>query len=80
LSHKERAALIAASVATGAKKAAARKAADTAPKPRKSAAQKPVTASSEQPPKVTYKTRSYGPTGEGFRRTKLPKRPRSPIK
>ena len=80
LSHKERAALIAASVATGAKKAAARKEADKAPKPRKSATQKSVTAATEQPPKATYKTRSYGPTGEGFRRTKLPKRPRSPIK
>ena len=35
---------------------------------------------SELAPKVPYRTRNYRLTGEGFRRTKLPPRPRNPIK
>jgi 23S rRNA pseudouridine2604 synthase len=78
LSHKERAALIAASVGKTEKAKAAKKTPAPGPKARKGAKSKEV--ASELAPKVPYKTRSYGLTGEGFRRTKLPPRPRSPIK
>lgn len=80
LSHKERAALIAASVGKAAEVKAQKKTAEAAPKARKAKTAKPVEAASDLPPKVPYRTRSYGLTGEGFRRTKLPPRPRRPIK
>lgn len=80
LSHKERAALIAASVSKAASEAQKPKPPAAGPKARKAAGGKPKEAASELKPKVAYKTRSYGPTGEGFRRTKLPPRPRNPIK
>ncbi len=80
LSHKERAALIAASVGKVAEAKAAKKAPTPGPKARNPGAAKSTPVTSELPPKVAYRTRSYGLTGEGFRRTKLPPRPRSPIK
>ena len=78
LSHKERAALIAASVSKVEAAKSAKKPPAPGPKARKTGKSKEV--SSELAPKVPYKTRSYGLTGEGFRRTKLPPRPRNPIK
>lgn len=78
LSHKERAALIAASVGKIEAAKSAPKAPAPGPKARKGAKSKEVSV--ELAPKVPYKTRSYGLTGEGFRRTKLPPRPRNPIK
>ncbi|MDP3458039.1 MAG: hypothetical protein Q8S09_02075, partial [Hyphomonas sp.] len=80
LSHKERAALIAASVGKAAEAKSARKAPAPGPKARKSSAGKSKEVASELAPKVPYRTRNYGLTGEGFRRTKLPPRPRNPIK
>ena len=78
LSHKERAALIAASVSKVEAAKSAKKPPAPGPKARKTGKSREV--SSELAPKVPYKTRSYGLTGEGFRRTKLPPRPRNPIK
>lgn len=80
LTHKERAALIAASVSKAKQEAQKPKPVVAGPKARKASAGKPKETSSELKPKATYKTRSYGLTGEGFRRTKLPPRARNPIK
>ncbi|MGA1344241.1 MAG: pseudouridine synthase [Hyphomonas sp.] len=80
LSHKERAALIAARAGKGAATPAAKKAPPPGPKARKETAAKAQEVASELAPKVPYRTRSYGLTGEGFRRTKLPPRPRRPVK
>ena len=80
LSHKERAALIAASVGKAAEAKSAKKAPAPGPKARKSSGGKSKDVASELAPKVPYRTRNYGLTGEGFRRTKLPPRPRNPIK
>ncbi|MCU0730118.1 MAG: rRNA pseudouridine synthase [Hyphomonas sp.] len=80
LSHKERAALIAASVGKAAEAKTAPKKPAPGPKARKSSTGKSQEVPSELAPKVPYRTRSYGLTGEGFRRTKLPPRPRRPIK
>jgi 23S rRNA pseudouridine2604 synthase len=80
LSHKERAALIAASVGKAAEAKAAKTAPAPGPKARKPGAAQSKQVTSELPPKVAYRTRNHGLTGEGFRRTKLPPRPRSPIK
>lgn len=80
LSHRERAALIAASVGKAAQARSAEKAPAPGPKARKSSAGKSREVASELAPKVAYRTRNYGLTGEGFRRTRLAPRPRSPIK
>jgi len=80
LSHKERAALIAASIGNAEKKKLEPKRPAPGPNARKTSGGKSKEVSSELAPKVPYRTRSYGPTGEAFRRTKLPPRPRSPIK
>jgi 23S rRNA pseudouridine2604 synthase len=80
LSHKERAALIAASVGKTAEAKSAKKAPAQGPKARKSEGGKSKEVASELAPKVPYRTRNYGLTGEGFRRTKLPPRPRRPVK
>lgn len=80
LSHRERAALIAASVGKAAQARSAEKAPAPGPKARKSSAGKTREVASELAPKVAYRTRNYGLTGEGFRRTRLAPRPRSPIK
>jgi len=80
LSHKERAALIAASVGKAAEAKSVKKAPAPGPKARKSSTGKSKEVASELAPKVPYRTRNYGVTGEGFKRTKLPPRPRSPIK
>lgn len=80
LSHRERAALIAASVGKAAQARSAEKAPAPGPKARKSSAGKSREVASELAPKVAYRTRNYGLTGEGFRRTRLPPRPRNPIK
>ena len=80
LSHKERAALIAASVGKADSEKSAKKMAAPGPKARKLSAGKSKEVASELAPKVPYRTRNYGLTGEGFRRTKLPPRPRRPVK
>ena len=80
LSHKERAALIAASVGKAEAAKSAKKAPAPGPKARKASAGKSKEVASELAPKVPYRTRNYGLTGEGFRRTKLPPRPRRPVK
>ena len=80
LSHRERAALIAASVGKAAQARSAKKPPAPGPKARKSSAGKSREVASELAPKVAYRTRNYGLTGEGFRRTRLAPRPRTPIK
>ncbi len=80
LSHKERAALIAASVGKVEAAKSAKKPPAPGPKARKSSDGKSKEVASELAPKVAYRTRNYGLTGEGFRRTRLPPRPRKPIK
>lgn len=80
LSHKERAALIAASVGRAAEAKTASPAPAPGPKARKGASAQSGQVASELAPKVAYRTRNHGLTGEGFRRTKLPPRPRNPIK
>ncbi len=80
LSHKERAALIAASAGKAEAAKSAKKTAAPGPKARKLSAGKSKEVPSELAPKVPYRTRNYGLTGEGFRRTKLPPRPRRPVK
>jgi 23S rRNA pseudouridine2604 synthase len=80
LSHKERAALIAASVGKAEAAKSVKKAPAPGPKARKASAGKSTEVASELAPKVPYRTRNYGLTGEGFRRTKLPPRPRRPVK
>jgi 23S rRNA pseudouridine2604 synthase len=80
LSHRERAALIAASVGKAAQASSAKKPPAPGPKARKSSAGTSREVASELAPKVAYRTRNYGLTGEGFRRTRLPPRPRNPIK
>lgn len=80
LSHKERAALIAASVGAAAGAKTARQAPAPGPKARRLSAGKSQDVASELAPKVAYRTRNHGLTGEGFRRTKLPPRPRNPIR
>jgi len=80
LSHKERAALIAASVSKADAEKSVKKGPAPGPKARKSSDGKPKEVASELAPKVPYRTRNYGLTGEGFRRTKLPPRPRRPVK
>jgi 23S rRNA pseudouridine2604 synthase len=80
LSHKERAALIAAGAGKGAATPPAKRAPAPGPKARKDSAGKVQDVASELAPKVPYRTRNYGLTGEGFRRTKLPPRPRRPVK
>ena len=80
LSHKERAALIAASVGKAEAEKSLKKAPAPGPKARKLSAGNSKEVASELAPKVPYRTRNYGLTGEGFRRTKLPPRPRRPVK
>jgi 23S rRNA pseudouridine2604 synthase len=80
LSHKERAALIAASVGKAEAAKSVKKAPAPGPKAREASAGKSKEVASELAPKVPYRTRNYGLTGEGFRRTKLPPRPRRPVK
>lgn len=73
LSHKERAALIAMSQSEAAK-----------PRPapeRKPAAKRSVAAPSAEPAApLPFRPKNDGPRGTNFRRTRLPKRPRTPIK
>lgn len=73
LSHKERAALIAMSQSEAAKPGPAPE--------RKPAAKRSAAAPSAEPAApLPFRPKNDGPRGTNFRRTRLPKRPRTPIK